>query len=199
MRGTLLLNLLSSKFGASIMQIISTPIPEVLIIEPQVFGDDRGFFLESYHHRKFQEKTGLDVEFVQDNHSRSIRNVLRGLHYQVKEVQGKLVRAVIGEVLDVAVDLRQSSPTFGKSVGCVLSAANKRQLWIPPGFGHGFVVFSEVAEVLYKATNYYAPEYDRAILWNDPDLAIDWQLQDEPILSSKDQNASPFKTAELFP
>lgn len=181
------------------MQVISTPIPEVLIIEPQVFGDDRGFFLESYNHRKFQEKTGLDVEFVQDNHSRSIRNVLRGLHYQVKEVQGKLVRAVVGEILDVAVDLRQSSPTFGKSVGCILSATNKRQLWIPPGFGHGFVVFSDVAEVLYKATNYYAPECDRAILWNDPDLAIDWQLQDEPILSSKDQNASTIKTAETFP
>ncbi len=181
------------------MQVISTPIPEVLIIEPQVFGDDRGFFLESYNHRRFQEKTGLDVEFVQDNHSRSIRNVLRGLHYQVKEVQGKLVRAVVGEILDVAVDLRQSSATFGKSVGCILSATNKRQLWIPPGFGHGFVVFSEVAEVLYKATNYYAPEYDRAILWNDPDLAIDWQLQDEPILSAKDQNAAPLKIAELFP
>ena len=181
------------------MQIISTPIPEVLIIEPQVFGDERGFFMESYNHRRFQEKTGLDVEFVQDNHSRSLRNVLRGLHYQVKEVQGKLVRAVVGEVLDVAVDLRRSSPTFGKSVGCILSATNKRQLWIPPGFGHGFVVISEVAEVLYKATNYYTPEYDRAILWNDPDLAIDWQLQGEPILSAKDQNAPPFKTAEIFP
>jgi len=181
------------------MQIISTPILEVLIIEPQVFGDDRGFFMESYNHRRFQEKTGLDVEFVQDNHSRSVCNVLRGLHYQVKEVQGKLVRAVVGEILDVAVDLRQSSPTFGKSVGCILSATNKRQLWIPPGFGHGFVVFSEVAEVLYKATNYYAPEYDRAILWNDPDLAIDWQLQGNPILSPKDQKASSLKTAEIFP
>ncbi len=180
------------------MQIISTPIPEILIIEPQVFGDDRGFFMESYNHRRFQEKTGLDVEFVQDNHSRSIKNVLRGIHYQVQKVQGKLVRALVGEILDVAVDLRQSSPTFGKSVGCVLSAANKRQLWIPPGFGHGFVVFSEVAEVMYKATNYYAPEYDQAILWNDPDLAIDWQLQGEPILSAKDQNASSFKTAEIF-
>ncbi len=180
------------------MQIISTPIPEILIIEPQVFGDDRGFFMESYNHCRFQEKTGLDVEFVQDNHSRSIKNVLRGIHYQVQKVQGKLVRALVGEILDVAVDLRQSSPTFGKSVGCVLSAANKRQLWIPPGFGHGFVVFSEVAEVMYKATNYYAPEYDQAILWNDPDLAIDWQLQGEPILSAKDQNASSFKTAEIF-
>lgn len=180
------------------MQIISTPIPEVLIIEPQVFGDERGFFMESYNHRRFQEKTGLDIEFVQDNHSRSLRNVLRGLHYQVKEVQGKLVRAVVGEVLDVAVDLRRSSPTFGKSVGCILSATNKRQLWIPPGFGHGFVVISEVAEVMYKATNYYAPEYDRAILWNDPDLAIDWQLQEEPILSSKDRNASTLQAAEIF-
>lgn len=180
------------------MQIISTPIPEVLIIEPQVFGDERGFFMESYNHRRFQEKTGLDIEFVQDNHSRSLRNVLRGLHYQVKEVQGKLVRAVVGEVLDVAVDLRRSSPTFGKSVGCILSATNKRQLWIPPGFGHGFIVISEVAEVMYKATNYYAPEYDRAILWNDPDLAIDWQLQEEPILSSKDRNASTFQAAEIF-
>jgi len=180
------------------MQIISTLIPEVLIIEPQVFGDERGFFMESYNHRRFQEKTGLDVEFVQDNHSRSIRNVLRGIHYQVQEVQGKLVRAVAGEVLDVAVDLRKSSPTFGKSVGCILSASNKRQLWIPHGFGHGFVVFSEIAEVLYKATNYYAPEYDRAILWNDPNLAIDWQLQGEPILSAKDERASKLYDAEIF-
>jgi len=180
------------------MQVIPTPISEVLIIEPQVFGDERGFFLESYNHRRFQEKTGLEVEFVQDNHSRSVRNVLRGLHYQVKEPQGKLVRAVVGEILDVAVDLRKSSPTFGKSVGCILSATNKRQLWIPPGFGHGFVVFSEVAEVLYKASNYYAPEFDRSILWNDPDLAIDWQLQGEPILSTKDQNAATFQSAEIF-
>jgi dTDP-4-dehydrorhamnose 3,5-epimerase len=180
------------------MEVKSTPIPEVLIIEPQVFGDERGFFMESYNHRRFQEKTGLDVEFVQDNHSRSVRNVLRGLHYQVQEVQGKLVRAVVGEVLDVAVDLRKSSPTFGKSVGCILSANNKRQLWIPPGFGHGFVVFSEIAEVLYKATNYYAPEFDRAILWNDPDLAIDWQLKDEPILSAKDEKAPKLQEAEIF-
>jgi len=180
------------------MQVIPTPISEVLIIEPQVFGDERGFFWESYNHRRFQEKTGLEVEFVQDNHSRSVRNVLRGLHYQVKEPQGKLVRAVVGEILDVAVDLRKSSPTFGKSVGCILSATNKRQLWIPPGFGHGFVVFSEVAEVLYKASNYYAPEFDRSILWNDPDLAIDWQLQGEPILSTKDQNAATFQSAEIF-
>ncbi len=180
------------------MQVISTPIPDVLIIEPQVFGDDRGFFMESYNHRRFQEKTGLDVEFVQDNHSRSIRNVLRGIHYQVQAVQGKLVRALVGEILDVAVDLRRSSPTFGQSVGCILSATNKRQLWIPPGFGHGFVVFSEVAEVMYKATNYYAPEFDRAILWNDPQLAIDWQLQGEPILSAKDEKAPKLQDAELF-
>ncbi len=180
------------------MQVISTPIPDVLIIEQQVFGDDRGFFMESYNHRRFQEKTGLDVEFVQDNHSRSIRNVLRGIHYQVQAVQGKLVRALVGEILDVAVDLRRSSPTFGQSVGCILSATNKRQLWIPPGFGHGFVVFSEVAEVMYKATNYYAPEFDRAILWNDPQLAIDWQLQGEPILSAKDEKAPKLQDAELF-
>jgi dTDP-4-dehydrorhamnose 3,5-epimerase len=180
------------------MQVVSTPIPDILIIEPQVFGDDRGFFMESYNHRRFQEKTGLDVEFVQDNHSRSIRNVLRGIHYQVQAVQGKLVRALVGEILDVAVDLRRSSPTFGKSVGCILSATNKRQLWIPPGFGHGFVVFSEVAEVMYKATNYYAPEFDRAILWNDPQLAIDWQLQGEPILSAKDENAPKLVDAEIF-
>ncbi len=181
------------------MQVISTPIPEVLIIEPQVFGDQRGFFMESYNHQRFCEKTGLQVEFVQDNHSRSGANVLRGLHYQLHQIQGKLVRVVVGEVLDVAVDLRRSSPTFGKSVGCMLSAENKRQLWIPPGFAHGFYVRSDQAEVLYKTTGYYAAQHDRCIRWNDPDLAIDWELQGEPILSAKDQNAPFLKDAEIFP
>jgi dTDP-4-dehydrorhamnose 3,5-epimerase len=180
------------------MQIIPTAIPDVLIIEPKVFGDERGFFFESYNHKLFQEKTGLTLEFVQDNHSKSKKNVLRGLHYQIIQPQGKLVRAGSGELFDVAVDIRQSSPSFGQWVGCLLSAENKRQLWIPPGFAHGFVVVSDEAELLYKATNYYCPEGDRTILWNDPEIAIEWPLSGEPILSAKDQAGKLLKDAELF-
>ncbi len=181
------------------MNVIPTEIKDVLIIEPKVFGDDRGFFYESFNENLFRKKTGLNPYFVQDNHSRSIKNVLRGLHYQIQQPQGKLVRVVVGEVFDVAVDLRQSSPTFGKWVGCVLSAENKRQLWIPEGFAHGFLVLSDVAEFLYKTTNYYAPEYDRTMLWNDPDLAIEWPITSEPILSAKDQVGKPFKMADVYP
>ncbi|NEU74131.1 dTDP-4-dehydrorhamnose 3,5-epimerase [Hassallia byssoidea VB512170] len=181
------------------MNIVPSEIPEVLQIEPQVFADNRGFFLESYNHQKFIDKTGINVKFVQDNHSYSKQNVLRGLHYQIVQPQGKLVRAVVGNIFDVAVDIRRSSPTFGQWVGCELSAENKCQLWIPPSFAHGFLVLSEVAEVLYKTTNYYNPQGDRSILWNDPDLAIDWHLTAPPILSAKDQAAKAFKDADLFP
>lgn len=181
------------------MNIIPTEIPDVLMIEPRVFGDERGFFCESYNQKAFADKAGITANFVQDNHSRSVQNVLRGLHYQIQQSQGKLVRAIVGTVFDVAVDIRQSSPTFGKWVGYTLSAENKRQIWIPPGFAHGFFVVSEVAEVLYKATDYYAPEYERSILWNDPDLGIDWPITTEPILSTKDQVGQPFKTAEVYP
>ncbi|MEC4891408.1 MAG: dTDP-4-dehydrorhamnose 3,5-epimerase [Oscillatoria sp. PMC 1051.18] len=181
------------------MKVIPTEIPEILIIEPQIFGDDRGFFYESYNQKVFAEKIGISPEFVQDNHSRSRQNVLRGLHYQIQQPQGKLIRAVIGEIFDVAVDIRQSSPTFGQSISCILSAENKRQLWIPPGFAHGFLVISEIAEVLYKTTEYYAPEHERTILWNDPDLAINWSLSDSPIISTKDQAGQQFKNAELYP
>jgi len=182
------------------MNIISTEIPEVLIIEPRVFGDNRGFFYESYNERAFTEKAGVTVNFVQDNHSRSSQNVLRGLHYQIQQAQGKLVRVISGAVFDVAVDLRKSSPTFGQWVGYLISAENKRQIWIPPGFAHGFVVVSEVAEFLYKTTDYYAPQYERTLLWNDPDLAIDWHLHltGEPILSAKDQAGQPLQTAEVY-
>ena len=169
------------------MKATPLAIPDVVLIEPKVFGDDRGFFYESYNRQAFKEATGLDVDFVQDNHSRSVRNVLRGLHYQLSpKAQGKLVRAVAGEVFDVAVDIRKDSPTFGKWVGEVLSAENKKQLWIPPGFAHGFLVLSEVAEFLYKTTDYYAPECQRCILWNEPAIAVDWPLCGEPILSGKD-------------
>ncbi|BAZ07220.1 dTDP-4-dehydrorhamnose 3,5-epimerase [Calothrix sp. NIES-3974] len=181
------------------MKIIPTQIPDVLLIEPQVFADERGFFFESYNHQKFTEKTGLTINFVQDNHSLSKQNVLRGLHYQIIQPQGKLVRAVTGIIFDVAVDLRQSSPTFGQWVGYELSAENKRQLWIPIGFAHGFVVLSEVAEVLYKTTDYYAPGGDRTILWNDIDLGINWPISTSPILSAKDQAGKPWKQADLFP
>ncbi len=179
------------------MNIIPTEIPDVLIIEPQVYGDDRGFFFESYNQKKFQEKTGLDLKFVQDNHSRSVKNVLRGLHYQIKEAQGKLVRVAVGHIFDVAVDIRKNSPTFGKWVGCELTAENKRQLWVPEGFAHGFLVRSEIAEVLYKTTNYYAPDYERSIIWNDPEIGISWSLESEPILSAKDQKGKLFKMAEV--
>ena len=180
------------------MNVIPTHIPDVLIIEPRIFGDDRGFFFESYNEKSFAEKTGISPKFVQDNHSLSLKNVLRGLHYQIQEPQGKLVRAVSGEVLDIAVDIRRSSPTFGQWASCLLSAENKRQFWIPEGFAHGFVVLSDSAEFLYKTTNYYAPQYDRVILWNDLDLGVDWQLKGEPILSAKDQAGKRFKEADLF-
>jgi dTDP-4-dehydrorhamnose 3,5-epimerase len=180
------------------MNIIPTEISDVLIIEPKVFGDNRGFFYESYNEKAFTDKTGMVTHFVQDNHSLSSKNVLRGLHYQIQQPQGKLVRVVTGEVFDVAVDLRKSSPTFGQWVSCLLSAENKRQLWIPPGFGHGFLVVSEAAEFLYKTTDYYAPQHERCILWNDPDLAIAWPITAEPIVSAKDQAGQALKTAEVF-
>ena len=180
------------------MNVIPTHIPDVLIIEPRIFGDDRGFFFESYNEKSFAEKTGISPKFVQDNHSLSTKNVLRGLHYQIKETQGKLVRVIAGEVLDIAVDIRRSSPTFGQWASCLLSAENKRQFWVPEGFAHGFVVLSDSAEFLYKTTNYYAPQYDRVILWNDPDLGVDWQLKGEPILSDKDKAGKRFKQADLF-
>ncbi len=181
------------------MNIISTNIPDVVIIEPKVFGDDRGFFLESYNQRTLAEKTGLTTPFVQDNHSRSRQNVLRGLHYQIQQPQGKLLRVVAGAIFDVAVDIRKHSPTFGQWAGCLLSAENHRQFWVPPGFAHGFLVVSEIAEVLYKTTEYYAPHHERCILWNDLDLAIDWPLNGaEPILSEKDRAGQPLKVAELF-
>ena len=179
------------------MNIIPTEIPDVLIIEPRVFGDDRGFFFESYNHRAFVGKVGA-VAFVQDNHSRSGQNVLRGLHYQIQQPQGKLVRAVVGSIFDVAVDLRKTSPTFGQWVSCVLSAENKRQLWVPSGFAHGFFVMSESAEVLYKATEYYAPQHERCLLWSDRDLSIAWPLEATPILSGKDQAGLPLADCEVF-
>jgi len=181
------------------MHIVPTDIPDLLIIEPKIFGDERGFFFESFNARRFAELTGVDLAFVQDNHSKSERHVLRGLHYQIRQPQGKLVRAVVGEVLDVAVDIRKSSPTFGKSVSVILSAENKRMLWIPPGFAHGFVVLSETVEYLYKTTDYWAPEHERSILWSDPALAIDWQLHGvAPVLSAKDQAGQLLKDAEVF-
>jgi len=181
------------------MRVIPTEIPDVLIIEPQVFGDARGFFYESFNAKKFKELTGLDVNFVQDNHSRSQKNVLRGLHYQIKQPQAKLVRVCEGEVFDVAVDLRKSSPTFGKWVGVNLSAENNRQMWIPEGFAHGFLVLSESADFLYKTTDYWAPEHERSIAWNDPDLNISWPTgADTPSVSAKDKLAQSMREAELF-
>lgn len=175
-----------------------TAIPDVVILEPKVFGDERGFFLESFNARAFKEATGLTRDFVQDNHSKSARNVLRGLHYQIQQAQGKLVRVVQGEVFDVAVDVRRASPTFGHWVGVHLSAQNKKQLWVPEGFAHGFVVLSDTAEFLYKTTDYYNPAFERAILWNDPDLNIQWPISGEPQLSGKDSAASRFRDAETF-
>jgi dTDP-4-dehydrorhamnose 3,5-epimerase len=170
------------------MNIIQTAIPDLLIIEPKVFGDERGFFFESFNQKSFQSATGLDVEFVQDNHSKSARNVLRGLHYQTApHAQGKLVRVVQGEVFDVAVDIRQGSKTFGQWLGLTLSAENKKQLWIPPGFAHGFLTLSETAEFLYKTTDYYSPVHERCIAWNDPEIGIEWPLNAAPVLSGKDQ------------
>ncbi|NMG35078.1 dTDP-4-dehydrorhamnose 3,5-epimerase [Azoarcus sp. TTM-91] len=180
------------------MQIKETEIPDVLILEPRVFGDARGFFMESYNARAFRELTGLDVQFVQDNHSRSARGVLRGLHYQIQQAQGKLVRVLRGAVYDVAVDLRRGSPTFGRSVGLELSEENNLQLWIPPGFAHGFQVLSETADFLYKTTDYYAPEHERSLLWNDPALGIAWPLAGEPLLAAKDKAGLPFAQAEVY-
>ncbi len=180
------------------MNIIPTGIPDVLIVEPNVFGDARGFFFESFNQRRFHELTGLDLQFVQDNHSRSARGVLRGLHYQIRQPQGKLVRVIAGEVFDVCVDLRRSSPTFGKAVGITLSDQNKRQLWIPPGFAHGFLVTSESADVVYKTTDYYAPEHERSLQWNDPLLGIEWPLSGEPALSAKDRIGLPLAQAETY-
>ncbi len=180
------------------MKIIPTKIPDVLIIEPKVFGDDRGFFYESFNKKAFKAATGITTEFVQDNHSKSTQGVLRGLHYQLKQPQGKLVRVISGVVLDVAVDIRRASATFGQWVGVELSAKNKRQLWLSPGFAHGFIVLSDAAEFLYKTTDYYAPEYERCIRWNDVDLAIDWQCQSEPLVSEKDAQGVDFVQADYF-
>lgn len=180
------------------MKAVVTEIPDVVILEPKVFGDDRGFFYESFNSRTFTELTGLEREFVQDNHSRSQRGVLRGLHYQLQQAQGKLVRVTQGEVFDVVVDLRRSSPTFGHWVGVHLSAENKRQLWVPEGFAHGFLVLSDYAEFLYKTTDYYAPEHERCIRWDDPDLAIDWPLTEAPQLSAKDKAGVDLRNADTF-
>ncbi len=180
------------------MKITPTAIPDVLLIEPKVFGDARGFFYESFNHNVFTQATGLDLRFVQDNHSRSSKDVLRGLHYQIQQAQGKLVRVVRGAVFDVAVDIRQSSPTFGQWVGVELSEDNYRQLWIPAGFAHGFLVLSDSAEFLYKTTDYYAPQFERCIAWNDVDIGIQWPLQNQPQLSNKDQAGSSLAQAELF-
>ena len=181
------------------MKATPTAIADVLLLEPKVFGDDRGFFFESFNQRAFRDATGLAVDFVQDNHSKSARNVLRGLHYQIQQPQGKLVRVVAGAVFDVAVDIRRNSPTFGRWVGEILSADNKRQLWVPAGMAHGFVVLSETAEFLYKTTDYWAPEFERCIAWNDPTLAINWpQLDGPPQLSGKDAKGQAFLQAEVF-
>lgn len=180
------------------MKCTPLAIPEVVLIEPNVFGDERGFFFESFNQARFEAAIGRSVQFVQDNHSRSAKNVLRGLHYQIQQPQGKLVRVVQGEVFDVAVDLRKSSPTFGKWVGEILSAENKRQLWVPEGFAHGFVVLSESAEFLYKTTDYYAPQYERCIFWNDATLGIAWPQGIQPVLSAKDAKGLPFRESEVF-
>ena len=180
------------------MNVVRTALPEVLILEPKVFSDARGAFFENYNKRGFTQATGLEVDFVQDNHSRSVKNVLRGLHYQIRQPQGKLVRVTRGEIWDVAVDIRRSAPSFGKWAAFTLSAESKRMLWIPTGFAHGFVVTSESAEVQYKATDFYAPEYERAILWNDPDLAITWPIAGDPIIANKDRAGKSLRSAETF-
>lgn len=180
------------------MRLVATAIADVWIVEPRVFTDDRGYFLESWNARAL-DAAGIDAKFVQDNHSHSRRGVLRGLHYQVRHPQGKLVRVVTGEVFDVAVDLRKSSPTFARSVGVKLSADDKRMLWIPPGFAHGFLVLSEFADFLYKTTDYWSPEHERTLLWNDPQLAIDWPLDGSPTLAAKDANGTPLAHAEVYP
>ena len=181
------------------MRATAMAIPDVLLIEPQVFGDERGFFFESFNAAQFAEVIEKEISFVQDNHSHSVRNVLRGLHYQIRQPQGKLIRVISGEVFDVAVDLRRSSPTYGKWVAAVLSAENKKQMWIPEGFAHGFVVTSAAAELLYKTTDYYAPEHERCIAWDDPAIGIQWPLDAPPILSIKDQRGVPLALAEVFP
>jgi dTDP-4-dehydrorhamnose 3,5-epimerase len=181
------------------MNVIKTSIPDLLVIDPRVFGDARGFFYESYNEREFARSTDLDVRFVQDNHTRSARNVLRGLHYQVRQPQGKLVRVIAGEVFDVAVDLRRTSPTFGRHVANRLSAESQRMVWIPAGFAHGFLVTGDYAEVLYKTTDYWSPEHERCILWNDATLNVDWPLKGEPLLSAKDRQGVPLDRAEVFP
>jgi dTDP-4-dehydrorhamnose 3,5-epimerase len=180
------------------MKVTKTAISDVLLVEPTVFGDDRGFFYESYNEHKWKELTGLDTRFVQDNHSKSSQGVLRGIHYQIKHSQGKLVRVVAGEVFDVAVDLRKSSPTFGKWVAEHLSAENKKMLWVPEGFGHGFLVLSETAEFLYRTTDFYAPKHERCIVWNDPDLNIAWPGEENPLLSEKDAKGSLFTEAGYY-
>jgi dTDP-4-dehydrorhamnose 3,5-epimerase len=181
------------------MKAIGTEIPGVLLLEPRVFRDERGLFLETWNARTFRDELKLHLHFVQDNHSRSVRDVLRGLHYQVRQPQGKLVRVASGQVFDVAVDLRRSRPTFGRWVGHELSEGNHQQLWIPPGFAHGFLVLSEMADVLYKTTDYYAREHERCLIWNDPRIAIDWPLDHEPLLSAKDRSGVSFGKAEVFP
>ena len=180
------------------MKVIGTEIPDVLVLEPHVFHDERGFFLESWNARAFRNETKLDVQFVQDNHSRSARNVLRGLHYQIRQPQGKLVHVLRGRIFDVAVDLRKSKPTFGQWVAYELREDNHRQLWIPPGFAHGFLVLSEIADVLYKTTDYYAPENERCLIWNDPEVGIKWPLVGEPALSPKDHSGLSLAKAEVF-
>ncbi|MGZ8269820.1 MAG: dTDP-4-dehydrorhamnose 3,5-epimerase [Methylophilus sp.] len=180
------------------MNVIHTEIPDVLIFEPKVFGDDRGFFIESFNAQKFESATGIKCQFVQDNHSRSARNVLRGLHYQIEQAQGKLVRVVSGEVYDVAVDIRSSSPTFGQWVGATLSEENKRQMWVPPGFAHGFLVLSDYADFLYKTTDYYAPQYECCIKWDDPTVGVKWPLQGMPVLSEKDKLGLSFEEVKKF-
>lgn len=181
------------------MKVTPTAIPDLLVVEPKVFGDARGFFFESFNRKAFRDATGIDADFVQDNHSRSARGVLRGLHYQLRQAQGKLVRVVRGSVYDVAVDVRKSSATFGRWVGLELSEENQRQLWIPPGFAHGFLVLSDSADFLYKTTDYYAPEHERCVAWNDPTLAIDWPLDGRPQVSAKDAAGLPLGQAEVFP
>ncbi|MFO7578827.1 MAG: dTDP-4-dehydrorhamnose 3,5-epimerase [Nitrosomonas halophila] len=180
------------------MKAVQLTIPDVYVIEPQVFGDERGFFYESYNQCQFEALIQRSVKFVQSNHSRSLKHVLRGLHYQIRQPQGKLVRVVVGEVFDVAVDLRRNSPTFGQWVGEILSADNKKQLWIPEGFAHGFVVLSDCAEFLYQTTDYWAPDYERCMLWNDPKLQIDWPIDGEPLLSAKDAQGKAFDQAEVY-
>jgi dTDP-4-dehydrorhamnose 3,5-epimerase len=180
------------------MKVTPGALPEVLVLEPRVFGDERGFFLESYNQRVFREAAGIDANFVQDNHSRSARNVLRGLHYQLKQAQGKLIRVVAGEIFDVAVDVRRSSPRFGCWMARRLSAENRHMLWIPAGFAHGFLALSESTEVLYKTTDYYAPEHERCVLWNDPDIGVDWPVTGAPLVSDKDSRGVALKLAETY-